>query len=112
MKKEDVKNKKNGCGKCIFCLSKCSNCGSANVNVSYRPVLEYCYDGEESIDFDFFDEWIQVRCEDCDHMHETDTSLLMDTISEILNLNGNIVVRRKDDRTIEVERYRSVLVER
>jgi ribosomal protein S27E len=113
MKKENVLNKKNeiDCGNCIFCLSKCPECGSRNIQVRFKPEFEYSYEeGDESIDIRWDDESIEVHCEDCDNYDLSYDSALTHYIAECLQLPSGINVTRNEDRTIDIEPYRFEMV--
>jgi Zn finger protein HypA/HybF involved in hydrogenase expression len=113
MKNQNVKNdnKKTGCGKCIFCLSQCPECGSRNVSVRYQPEIEYDYsEGDNNISISINEERLEITCEDCGDFFETDSfsneySPLVEAIQETINLSDHMSAERKKNGKIELKHY-------
>ncbi len=53
------------CGKCIFCLSKCPECGSTDIHVKYRVEFVYNNDMEDNLHIESDLIYSQIYCHDC-----------------------------------------------
>lgn len=104
-------NEKKGCCECIFCLSKCPECGSKNVSVRYQPEFEYSYsEDDNSIDIDISYERLEIICEDCYKSFTNDSSSkeyspLVAAISDAIKLSNHMHVERKKNGEIELKHY-------
>ena len=108
MKDENVLKEKesdSNCN-CIFCQSKCSECGSKHVNVRFKPEFEYSFEeGENTIDISYDYYLIELHCQDCDHHEETYHSPLVSFISKCLELPSGVYVTRNKDKKVEIKQY-------
>lgn len=58
------KNHKPKCD-CLFCNSKCPECGSTAINVRFRVEYEYSNDSTDHISVYQNEDSIELECEDC-----------------------------------------------
>lgn len=100
-----------GCD-CIFCNSKCPECGSINVTVTYRPCIEYVNGIEDQINLERGVDWIEMECEDCGEQFQTNEwseesrlEKLRIALGEILGMAGVIRCDHKKGGKIDVRRY-------
>ena len=85
---------------CLFCNSKCPECGSEAIHVTFQPSYEYDNDTENRIFIFSIEDCIKVECDDCGGSfgeHETDQRLhpLIRALRQYLNLPGNKSFRNK-----------------
>jgi hypothetical protein len=91
-------NKEKGSCECIFCLSKCPECGSKNIIVTYKPEFEYSYSSKSHcIVIKFSVEKLEIICRDCYKSFTSDSlsqkySALFDEISDAIKLSSYIYV--------------------
>ena len=62
---ESLEGKEHGCGKCFFCLSRCPDCKSTEIDVRYEVEYGYTNDTEGCITVGL--DWSQLRltCKSC-----------------------------------------------
>ena len=51
---------------CIFCKSKCPECGAEDIEVTYSPIFNYHNDTEDRIFISLVGESIELACSECD----------------------------------------------
>ena len=107
------KNQKSMCtGKeCIFCNSKCPECGSINVTVTYRPCYQYTNDEKDRLILSRQEDRIELECEECGEQSssewEEDPRLdnLMIALGRALNLASEVECKHRRNGEIEVKHY-------
>lgn len=58
------------CGECIFCTSKCPECGSTNIEVKYSISGSYQNDIQNVLALNHEIERLEMICEDCGECFE------------------------------------------
>ena len=91
------------CGACIFCNSKCPECGSTSVRVKFKASFEYDNDQENRIELsrDLGD--IELECYECgeciqstDYERDKRLSNLWNTLDRVLELPDGLEADWKD----------------
>ena len=98
---------------CIFCNSKCPECGSTAIRVTFKPQLEYYNDTENCIFIVTGVTSIKVECEECGEIFEQDDNSSDDKLDPLirsLHRALDIPIRMSftcnKDGTIEEKGYR------
>jgi len=96
---------------CIFCHSKCPECGADDVEISFYPGFSCHNDTEDSIVFSRTDDKIELHCSECGEWIEEDefSPGKLDPLFNALNRSFDIpsmkVFKRKTGGIIESERF-------
>ena len=100
---------------CLFCNSKCPECGSEAISVTFKPQYKYGNDEEDHIDIFRIEDIIEVECADCggtfeQDMHRVDDRLnsLIQSLYQALALPKHMSFTHKHGGNIESENYRIV----
>ena len=87
------------CGKCIFCVSVCSDCGSPDVDVSGLISFSYSNHLQDDIDMSLEFDYIKgFYCNECDT--DIDPEKLESAISEALP--DSLKAKRKDGNIVTI----------
>ena len=57
---------------CIFCHSKCPECGSINIDVEFKLSYEYSNGAQDVIAMHWRDSGIEIKCRDCGETYRHD----------------------------------------
>ena len=95
---------------CLFCNSKCPECGSEAIHVTFQPSYEYDNDTEDRIFVFSTEDSIKVGCGGCGGTfgeHETEQRLhpLIRALRKYLDLPGNKSFRHKHGGSIKGVQY-------
>jgi hypothetical protein len=87
------------CGKCMFCVSVCSDCGSPDVDVS--GLISFSYSNHLQDDIDMSLEFDFIKGFYCNECHiDIDPEKLESAISEALP--DSLKAKRKDDNIVTI----------
>ena len=92
---------------CIFCNSKCPECGSTDIRISYRPQFECDNDTENELVFSQIDDQISVECNECGAWIEDSEELypLANAINSALGLPSILKASVDENCNINIKNY-------
>lgn len=99
------------CGECIFCSSKCPECGSTDIEADFKLSCSYQNDTEDQISIFQHIEEIEFRCEHCGEWikeDEFENFVQLDDLYRGIRKDFAADKTRfthRDDGKIDVERY-------
>ena len=110
-----AKEKHENCD-CIFCTSKCPECDSINIGVTYKPVFKYENGDKNRISISRMEDEVDLECNDCGvmleaNMYKTDSRLnaIITAVDRILQLPSGVDVDINKNGKIEITPYESTV---
>ncbi len=107
---------------CFYCLMKCQECGSKNINIRYSPVFEIENDTRNLIRINTPCEWsIEMECQECGESFQDDGFSTQDDdnqtlnklsvkIDEILGIDDDIEAPIDENGKISLNRFHTKLI--
>ena len=50
---------------CLFCSSKCPECGSIHISIKFKPIFEFTNDNDNHISIHQNESELELECQDC-----------------------------------------------
>ncbi len=98
---------------CLYCNSKCPECGSTKISVKYWPAFEYENDTRNNIHITRGIDQLELECLECgawikpwDGEQDKRLSRLQHALSKILDLPSGMTVPIDGDGGIKTESYK------
>ena len=99
-------NKDHGHCDCIFCNSKCPECGSTDIHAMFTVDFDFRNETQDSISIDHTFGMMTLDCDECGESFFNDDRLtgLQNAFHTVLDLPGSIHAKYKKGGKIEISR--------